>query len=186
MADIFTKKKRSEVMTRVRSRGNEATELALARWFRREGITGWRRNQRVFGKPDFVFWKERVAVFVDGCFWHGCPRHGTMPKQNGSFWRAKLARNKARDRLVARTLRSDGWKVVRIWEHELRRDGETRLSKKWGNIQHPTSNIQRPGKTRRGGSPRNTRNTRKKRLKGGLFYRKERKERREHRAKGQG
>ena len=144
MADIFTKKKRSEVMARVRSRGNEATELALARWFRREGITGWRRNQRVFGKPDFVFWKERVAVFVDGCFWHGCPRHGTMPKQNGSFWRAKLARNKARDRLVARTLRSDGWKVVRIWEHALTK----------GEI----SNL----KFDMGGSPRNTRNTRKK------------------------
>ncbi len=119
MSDIFTKKKRSEVMARVRSSGNRDTEVALARWFRREGITGWRRKQRVFGKPDFVFWRERVAVFVDGCFWHGCPRHGTLPKQNGSFWAAKLARNRARDRLVARTLRRAGWRVVRIWEHAL-------------------------------------------------------------------
>ena len=154
MSDVFTKKKRSEVMARVRSSGNRDTEVALARWFRREGITGWRRQQRVFGKPDFVFWRERVAVFVDGCFWHGCPRHGTLPKQNGEFWRAKLARNKARDRLVSRTLRSEGWQVVRIWEHALTKGKISSLrfvladGHRGKTSNSPTSNAQHPMESR--------------------------------------
>ena len=143
MTDIFTKKKRSEVMARMRSSGNRDTEVALARWFRREGITGWRRRQRVFGKPDFVFWRERVAVFVDGCFWHGCPRHGTLPKQNGAFWSAKLARNRARDRLVTRTLRRGGWQVLRIWEHELKPKAISKL--KWGGPPRKSQKTPRPG-----------------------------------------
>jgi DNA mismatch endonuclease (patch repair protein) len=68
---------------------------------------------------DFVFRKERVAVFVDGCFWHACPRHGTMPAGNRAFWNAKLARNTERDGLVTRSLRKAGWTVLRIWEHDL-------------------------------------------------------------------
>ena len=146
MYDIFTKKKRSAVMARVRSSGNRDTEVALARWFRREGITGWRRRQRVFGKPDFVFWRERVAVFVDGCFWHGCPRHGTMPKQNGEFWAAKLARNKARDRLVTRTLRREGWQVVRIWEHALKPKAISKL--KFETAARPPRKTQKRGQGR--------------------------------------
>ena len=144
MPDVFTKAKRSDVMSRIRSRGNADTELALVRVFRMHGITGWRRHQRIrcnvqrstsisersklsvgrwkFSlsvRPDFVFHRQRLAVFVDGCFWHGCPQHGTRPKGNAAFWRAKLARNQARDRLVTRTLRKAGWRVLRIWEHEL-------------------------------------------------------------------
>src|SRR5262245_26218730 len=97
MADIFTKNKRSEVMSRVKARGNKATELALARLFRSHGITGWRRNQALFGKPDFVFSRAKLAVFVDGCFWHGCPKHGTTPDANRVFWKGKLTANKRRD-----------------------------------------------------------------------------------------
>ena len=82
-SDIFTKTKRSEVMSRIHGRGNRTTELAMMKLFRRHGITGWRRNQPVFGKPDFIFHKKRVALFVDGCFWHDCPRHGHRPKQPG-------------------------------------------------------------------------------------------------------
>jgi len=114
-------------MSRIRGRGNKDTELALVRIFRRQRITGWRRQQPVFGKPDFVFPKRRVAVFVDGCFWHGCPQHATKPRNNAAFWRKKLAANKARDRLVTRTLRHAGWRVLRIWEHELARKHEPRL-----------------------------------------------------------
>lgn len=127
MADVFTKKKRSEVMSRIRGRGNKDTELALIRIFRAQGITGWRRNQSVFGKPDFVFPKLRLAVFVDGCFWHCCPIHATKPRNNAPFWRRKLATNQARDRLVTRTLRSADWRVLRLWEHELARKCEARL-----------------------------------------------------------
>jgi len=146
MADIFSKAKRSEVMSRIRSRGNAATELALARVLRANGITGWRRQQKLIveklmvdggrrrGKghqpsaknhqlavrPDFVFLKSHTAIFVDGCFWHGCPRHGTRPKGNAAFWKKKFAANRDRDRLVNRTLRRAGWRVLRIWEHTLR------------------------------------------------------------------
>ncbi|RME92823.1 MAG: very short patch repair endonuclease [Verrucomicrobia bacterium] len=127
MADVFTKEKRSEVMSRIRGSGNKDTELALIAVFRRHGITGWRRNQPVYGKPDFVFPRLRVAVFVDGCFWHGCPQHCKQPSNNREFWAKKLEANKKRDRLVNRTLRSRGWKVVRIWEHELARNREGRL-----------------------------------------------------------
>ena len=128
MADVFSKRKRSEVMSRIRGRGNKDTELALARFLRLQGITGWRRNQPVFGKPDFVFPKLKVAVFVDGCFWHGCPEHATQPKNNRAFWQKKLSANKRRDALVTRTLRKAGWRVLRIWEHELRRANEPRLT----------------------------------------------------------
>ena len=123
MPDIFTKSKRSEVMSRIRSHGNKDTELRLTGIFRANGISGWRRHQPVFGKPDFVFSKLRLAVFVDGCFWHGCPNHSTKPKCNRVFWEKKLTANKERDRLVNRTLRRKGWKVVRIWEHELTTKG---------------------------------------------------------------
>jgi DNA mismatch endonuclease (patch repair protein) len=133
MPDVFTKAKRSEVMSRIRGRGNKGTELALMIAFRRHGITGWRRRQSVFGKPDFVFLRLRLAMFVDGCFWHGCPKHSNMPANNRAFWKKKMAANKARDRRVNRTLRKEGWRVVRIWEHELARRDETRLALK---LQH--------------------------------------------------
>jgi DNA mismatch endonuclease (patch repair protein) len=107
---------RSKIMASICGRGNKATELRMMALFRAHGITGWRRGARLFGKPDFVFRRERVAVFVDGCFWHACPRHGTMPVGNRAFWQAKLARNAARDREVTRTLRQAGWRVVRVWE----------------------------------------------------------------------
>ncbi|HAO77598.1 MAG TPA: very short patch repair endonuclease [Verrucomicrobia subdivision 3 bacterium] len=132
MADVFSKSKRSEVMSRIRSRGNQATELALAKLFRRHKITGWRRNQKVFGKPDFIFPKHKLAVFVDGCFWHGCPKHGTQPKGNAAFWRKKISRNQTRDKLVNRALRRAGWRVIRIWEHELTRKNQTRLLRRIG------------------------------------------------------
>jgi DNA mismatch endonuclease (patch repair protein) len=79
-------------------------------------------------RPDFVFPKRRLAVFVDGCFWHGCPKHATRPRGNAAFWRRKLAANKARDRRVNRVLRAAGWRVLRIWEHELARTNEARLA----------------------------------------------------------
>ena len=127
MADIFSKRKRSAVMAAVRSHGNRGTELRLIAIFRSHKITGWRRHHVIFGKPDFVFPKLKLAVFVDGCFWHGCPLHGTKPATNAKFWHAKIARNQARDRLVTRALRARGWRVLRIWEHELSRKNESRL-----------------------------------------------------------
>ena len=156
MPDVFTKAKRSEVMSRIRSRGNKDTELALVNFFRRNKITGWRRQTTVVARGsrreeahssirkwvrassprllrvnvDFVFRQARLALFVDGCFWHGCPKHETKPKNNRVFWRRKFARNKQRDALVTRTLRKTGWRVLRIWEHELGRKTKARLLKR--------------------------------------------------------
>ncbi len=121
MPDVFNKAKRSQVMSRIRGRGNKETEVALAKLLRAHGITGWRRHTMLTGRPDFTFRKLRVVVFVDGCFWHGCPKHANMPANNRAFWRKKLTGNAARDRLVTRTLRQQGWRVVRVWEHELRK-----------------------------------------------------------------
>ncbi|HEY0864555.1 MAG TPA: very short patch repair endonuclease [Lacunisphaera sp.] len=127
MADFLSKRKRSELMSRVRSSGNKGTELRLIQVFRANGITGWRRGSKLPGKPDFVFQKLRVALFVDGCFWHGCPKHATWPRTRAAFWKAKIEGNRARDRKVNRLLKTKGWKVVRVWEHELRRRDEAKL-----------------------------------------------------------
>ena len=130
MADVFDKDRRSQIMSRVRGRGNKNTELKLIVLFRKHGISGWRRHARIFGNPDFVFPKLRVAVFVDGCFWHSCPMHHSMPESNRGFWNKKLQRNKTRDRLVNKTLHGKGWKVLRVWQHELTRAGRERLLKR--------------------------------------------------------
>lgn len=121
MPDVFTREKRSAVMARIRGNGNKATELRMIHLFRAAGITGWRRNQKLTGKPDFIFRRERIALFVDGCFWHGCPKpkHAPLPKTRAEWWAAKLARNKARDREVGRLLRKAGWRVLRVWECDL-------------------------------------------------------------------
>jgi DNA mismatch endonuclease (patch repair protein) len=121
MADVFSKKKRSQVMAAIRSKGNKDTELKLASIFRAQGINGWRRHQPLTGKPDFVFMKQRLAVFVDGCFWHCCRWHCRMPKSRRDFWFPKIQRNKMRDREVNSLLRKAGWKILRVWEHELGR-----------------------------------------------------------------
>lgn len=72
----------------------------------------------ITAKPDVVFSRWRVAVFVDGCFWHGCPEHGNIPERNRDYWIPKLERNVARDGLVTSALQSAGWRVIRAWEHE--------------------------------------------------------------------
>jgi DNA mismatch endonuclease (patch repair protein) len=106
-------------MAAVRSRGNKDTEMKLAAILRACGITGWRRQQPLPGKPDFVFRRPRLAVFVDGCFWHGCRAHCRMPKSRVKFWTNKISRNKVRDAEVGRMLRCAGWRVLRFWEHSL-------------------------------------------------------------------
>jgi DNA mismatch endonuclease (patch repair protein) len=135
MTDVFTKEKRSEVMSRIRGRGNKQTEVALAGLLRANMITGWRRQvtlkigspRRLKVKPDFVFRIEHIALFVDGCFWHACPKHSNIPANNRAFWLKKLAGNKARDRKVNAGLRSAGWHVIRIWEHDLTHKEHTQL-----------------------------------------------------------
>jgi len=124
MADIFTSQRRSEIMARVRSTGTASTEQKLLRLFRANHLTGWRRRANLPGSPDFVWRNERVALFVDGCFWHGCPRHRSMPASHVEYWEAKLARNIKRDRRVSKQLRRSGWTVLRVWECALSRRRE--------------------------------------------------------------
>jgi DNA mismatch endonuclease (patch repair protein) len=119
MTDVFSKKKRSDVMSRIPGRGNKETEVVFAQLLRTNGITGWRRQLPIFGKPDFIFRKNRLVVFVDGCFWHRCSKHSNIPKNNHAFWKKKLTANIIRDKMVSKKLRQDGWRVIRIWEHDL-------------------------------------------------------------------
>jgi len=121
MVDNMTSLQRSKTMSAIRSSGNRTTEQALIHLFRTHRITGWRRKAKMVGRPDFVFRRERIAVFVDGCFWHGCPRCQYEPATNSEYWTKKVRRNRARDRFVTRELKTLGWKVLRIWEHSLRR-----------------------------------------------------------------
>lgn len=131
MTDIWSTAKRSEVMGLVRSNGNRSTELRLIAIFRELGITGWRRNQDLPGKPDFVFRARKLCVFVDGCFWHGCPKCYRRPASNQDYWDTKVQRNKARDRENNRVLRARGWQILRIWEHQLRLVDRTNLVRRF-------------------------------------------------------
>jgi DNA mismatch endonuclease, patch repair protein len=110
----------SERMSRVRRR-DTAPELELRSELHRRGLR-YRVDRRplkgIPSRADLVFGPAKVAVYVDGCFWHSCPEHGTMPRSNEAFWQEKLARNQERDATTNAALAEAGWTVVRIWEHE--------------------------------------------------------------------
>jgi len=125
MADIWSKEKRSEVMAAVRGKGNRSTEVRMVLLFRENRIKNWRRHLPLPGRPDFAFKAERVVVFVDGCFWHGCPKCYRAPGSNVEFWLHKVEGNRRRDRSVSRQLRSAGWSVVRVWECSLKNNPVT-------------------------------------------------------------
>ena len=119
--DTYPAAKRSEVMSKIRSSGNRTTERRMAALLRAWGISGWQvRPQALRGQPDFYFPALSLAVFVDGCFWHACPKCSRLPKQNRGYWRAKLARNQRRDQSTRRSLNKAGTRVLRLWEHDLR------------------------------------------------------------------
>lgn len=105
-------------MALIKSRGNKATELRLMAILRRHKLCGWRRHLSIPGTPDFAFPSARVAIFVDGCFWHGCASHHRAPAKS-AYWVPKVRRNQRRDRRVTRALRAAGWSVLRFWEHAL-------------------------------------------------------------------
>ena len=108
---------RSEIMKRVKQK-DTAAELVLRSALHRLGLR-FRLHLRIEGiVADLVFPTAKVAVFVDGCFWHGCPLHATFPKSNQSYWLPKLAKNKERDKRQSEKLRTAGWTVIRLWEHE--------------------------------------------------------------------
>jgi len=130
VADVYDKATRSAVMSKVRGKGNKSTELRLIEVFRENGIIGWRRNYPVKGRPDFVFPDKHIAVFVDGCFWHGHDCRNTRPKENAEYWMNKRERNIARDEIVTEAFEKRGWTVLRIWECELKKKNQDALNVK--------------------------------------------------------
>jgi DNA mismatch endonuclease (patch repair protein) len=127
--------KRSKNMQAIRAKGNKSTELKMVKLFRENKITGWRRHLPLPGKPDFTFRKEKLALFVDGCFWHRCPKCYREPKTNAEFWRNKIKTNVKRDRRVTKELRKAGWSVYRIWECQLKKSNRSlaRIQKRLEN-----------------------------------------------------
>ncbi|MDD5492270.1 MAG: very short patch repair endonuclease [bacterium] len=119
--DTFSTKDRSKIMSHVRSRGNKSTELKFIQLLKNSHLKGWRRDSRIQGAPDFIFKKDKVAVFIDGCFWHGCSKHLRLPSSNKSYWNRKIRSNMVRDKKVTAFLKKLDWTVFRFWEHELKK-----------------------------------------------------------------
>ena len=119
MTDTVDKATRSRYMAAVKSRGNLSTEARMVCLLRENKLSGWRRHFPLPGTPDFCWPKKKVALFVDGCFWHGCPHCYQTPKSNVRYWKEKVAGNKRRDRRVNSAIRTKGWAVIRIWECQL-------------------------------------------------------------------
>jgi DNA mismatch endonuclease (patch repair protein) len=118
--DTVSRQVRSSVMSKVKSKRNRSTEWRLRGLLVRHGLRGWQVNPRDLpGAPDFVFRAERLVIFTDGCFWHGCPRCDKVPSSNVSYWDSKIARNRKRDKATSAKLRRQGWTVLRFWEHDL-------------------------------------------------------------------
>lgn len=140
MADNITPKERSAQMAKVRSTGNRSTEMKVAAALKQAGIRGWEKHpESIAGRPDFYFPKARLAVFVDGCFWHACPKCARrLPSSNAEYWNHKIDFNRRRDNRTRRQLRALGFHVVRIWEHDLRRKAWlwrlARVVEKYGRV----------------------------------------------------
>ena len=130
MADVYNKEKRSDIMSKVRSHKNKSTELKLIEIFKELRITGWRRNYSVIGHPDFVFLDRKIAIFVDGCFWHGHDCRNTRPTDNADYWSKKRERNVQHDKEIIELFERRGWTVIRIWECELQKKNRDLLLSK--------------------------------------------------------
>jgi DNA mismatch endonuclease (patch repair protein) len=120
MADVFTKEVRSKVMSRIRSK-NTSPEILLRKTLWKKGYR-YRIHYKLPGKPDIVFVQKRVAVFVDGCFWHKCPKCYKPPKTNKKYWLPKIEKNVDKDKKNNKKLKEADWKVIRLWEHEVKKD----------------------------------------------------------------
>jgi DNA mismatch endonuclease (patch repair protein) len=121
MPDFLSPERRSELMSRVRGRGNVSTEKRVVEILRKAGIIGWRRHLPLPGRPDFTFPKRRVCIFVHGCFWHDCPRCKKRSNTRAAYWARKIETNRKRDQRVARELKRRGYRISIVWECTLRR-----------------------------------------------------------------
>lgn len=137
MADVFSVAKRTEIMKCIKSKGNKSTELRMIDYFKTNRITGWRRNYNVKGHPDFVFPKQKIAIFVDGCFWHGHNCRNTRPTSNSDYWNKKIQRNIEHDLEITSLFRKRNWNVIRIWECEFKKKNLSILDKKMSILLRP-------------------------------------------------
>jgi DNA mismatch endonuclease (patch repair protein) len=122
--DHLSSRKRSAHMSKIHSEGNQSTELRVESALRENSIGGWEKHPKgIVGTPDFFFQRAKLAVFVNGCFWHGCPKCArNVPQNRRDFWLAKLEQNRRRDRRVLRQLRRLGFRTLTVWEHSLNTD----------------------------------------------------------------
>lgn len=118
--DNISQVRRSEIMRRVKSK-NTGLERSLQVALKSAGLRFQTHSSKLYGRPDIVFSKQKIAVFVDACFWHGCPQHCRIPHSNRPYWKQKIDGNKKRDRLVNRELNNAGWRVRRVWEHSIKK-----------------------------------------------------------------
>jgi len=128
LTDVLTPDQRKLNMSRVRGK-NTGPEIKIRKLLWSRGIRGYRIHHNLHGKPDIVFTKKRVAIFIDGCFWHKCPVCFQEPETRKEFWMKKIQSNIDRDAKVDEQLKNNGWTVIRIWEHEIRKEPEKAIKK---------------------------------------------------------
>jgi DNA mismatch endonuclease, patch repair protein len=127
MTDNLTKEQRRKNMRAIKARSKLEDMVASELWKR--GIRYRRNNKSLFGKPDISIKKYKIVIFIDSCFWHCCPIHGNMPKSNIDYWKRKLNRNIERDKEVTSFYKQKGWSILRIWEHEVKKDFDLAIEK---------------------------------------------------------
>lgn len=128
MADIFSKKKRSEIMSKVRNKDSKI-EIEFRKKLWKAGFRYRKNSTKYFGKPDILLKKYKTVIFIDSCFWHGCKKHCILPVSNKKFWKDKIDGNIKRDREVSKYYKIVGWKVFRIWEHEMIKNVDKTINK---------------------------------------------------------
>ncbi|PKM92505.1 MAG: very short patch repair endonuclease [Euryarchaeota archaeon HGW-Euryarchaeota-1] len=135
MADVLTKKQRSFNMSQIRSKDTKP-EIKIRKQLYKKGIGGYRVHYKLFGKPDIVFPAKKIVVFIDGCFWHKCPKCFIEPETRKEFWMKKIKGNVDRDHKVNIKLKKEGWKVLRYWEHEIKKSPERVVLKIIKKLKH--------------------------------------------------
>lgn len=128
MADTVSKKKRSEIMSAVRSKDTQI-EIAFRKALWNKGFRYSKNSSKYFGKPDLVLKKHKTVIFIDSCFWHGCKKHCRLPSSNKQYWVNKINRNKERDGEVKRHYAKTDWKIIRVWEHALNKNLDKNVNK---------------------------------------------------------
>ncbi len=140
MVDVHTKKQRSYNMSQIKAKDTKP-EIKLRKELFSSGVKGYRIHAKIIGKPDIIFSKQKVAVFIDGCFWHKCPRCYKEPQAHNKFWSEKIKTNKIRDRKINSQLKKEGWRVLRFWEHEIKNNLSSCVNKIKNTVAQNKPNI---------------------------------------------